>query len=270
MLDREKPIECPNCSSVNIDNYCSNCGQKIYTKRFTLKQFFEIAGNALNLERGFLHTALGLFRNPGIVINDYLKGKTKSYFNPFNYILIIGGIYAFLFLSLGIFDNSMELSNSLSKGQNPAISKEALAFQQQLAETMKKYVNLLPLLLIPFASLFSKRFYRKQKLYYGEHLIINTFIFGQAVIISILLSLIILIFPGFLQMFFLFSGVASLCYFTYAFYCTFKQPILITTIKTIGILVLGYLLFLLVFLVVFALIVFTLLLSGIESFGLTP
>ncbi len=35
----EKTKTCKNCNSVNINNFCSDCGQKVYDKRFTIKSF---------------------------------------------------------------------------------------------------------------------------------------------------------------------------------------------------------------------------------------
>ena len=226
MSDLPKPNQCPACNSTAIDNYCSNCGQKIYNKRFTVKGIFAVVGNALNLERGFLYTMVWMFRNPGKVIDDYLNGKTKPYINPLNFILIIGGAFAFLVLSLGIFDTSIETSNQLLENNQRAVSAEALEFQKRWIEFIRKYINLIPLILIPFASIFSKWYYRKKKLYYGEHLILNSFVFGQYIVISIILALTTIIIPGLLAIFPLVSACLTAVYFTYAYYRYFRGSVI--------------------------------------------
>jgi hypothetical protein len=226
MKIRKEVEKCPNCGAAAIDIYCSSCGQKIYRKRFSLKGFFEVVGSALNIDRGFIHTLIWLFTNPGRIINDYLNGKTKSYFNPLNYILIVGGIYAFLVLSLNILDSSIASTNQILQNENMQASPEALELQQRWVETIKKYVNFIPLLMIPFASLFSKWYYHKRKLYYGEHLILNTFIFAQSILISVVVSPLVLVIPGMLEIYPLINFSLSLLYFTYALFSIFKKSVL--------------------------------------------
>ena len=216
---------CPNCNSHKIGKYCSNCGQKIYQKRFTLKGFFEVVGNALNFEKGFFHTLVWLFYNPGTMVNDYLKGKTKSYINPLNYILIIAGIYAFLVLSLGILDKSIQTTNQIIGGDSLPVSPHALEMQKRAVEYIKNYVNFIPILMVPFAAIFSKWYYGRQNLFYGEHLILNTFLFAQTILISVVVSPFVMAFPGLLENFPIISLGYTLIYFAYAFFRIFKQSL---------------------------------------------
>lgn len=237
--------QCPNCNSPEINNFCSNCGQKIYTKRFTLKVFFGVVGNALNIERGFLHTLAWMFYNPGTVVNDYLKGKTRSYFNPLNYILIIAGIYAFLVLSLDILDRSIEATNEIIGTDSMQASPEALELQKRWIEFVKSYVNFIPVLMVPFASLFSKWYYKKRKMYYGEHLILNTFVFAQSIFISVIVSPFALVFPELVDIFPLVNISYTLIYFSYALYRIFKQSVLKAIFGSIIIYFGGFILFML-------------------------
>ena len=170
---------CKNCNSVHINNYCCDCGQRIYTKRFTLKSFFFVLLATLNIEKGFLYTLKMLFIHPGKVINDYLTGKTKHYFNPLNYIIIAAGIYAFLTIWLNLLDKSVEATNEFIYSESIQNNEEALQLQKKWIDSFKNYINFVPLLMIPFASLISKWFYRSKKLFYGEHLIVNCFLFAQ-------------------------------------------------------------------------------------------
>lgn len=225
MSDLPKTIQCPACNSSAIDNYCSNCGQKIYQQRFTLKGFFAVVGSALNIERGFLYTIVWLFRNPGKVIDDYLKGRTKPYLNPLNYILIIVGVYAFLVISFNIYDSSVETTNHLLGNDQRNVSPEAMEFQKRFMDLSRKYINLVPLMIIPFASIFSRWYYHKKQLYYGEHLIINTFVFAQSYTILIILSLGILALPRLLALFPVVSAGLTCVYFTYAYYLYFRRSV---------------------------------------------
>lgn len=266
--DRFEISQCPNCQSHTIDKYCSNCGQKIYRKRFTLRSFFEVIGNALNIERGFVHTLFWMFKNPGKVINDYLNGKTKAYFNPLNYVLIIAGIYAFLAISLNIIDTSYETTNSMLHADSAIPSPETQELQQRWFDFVKRYANLIPLLMIPFASLFSKWFYNKRKLYFGEHLIINSYIFAQNLLISILFTPAVVLFPVLLKVFPVISICLTLMYFAYAFYRTFKQSVIKAFLGAISIYFGGFLLFMLLIMILVLIAAIAFKILGISPFDL--
>ena len=255
MLVQREIKNCPNCGSTAFENYCSSCGQRIYQKRFTFKGFFDVVGDALNIERGIIHTAIWMFANPGRVINDYLNGKTKSYFNPLNYILIITGIYAFLILSLDIFDTSIETTNSILQNNNLQTSPEALEFQQKWISFFKKYVNFVPLLMLPFASLLSKWYFYKRKLFYGEHLILNIFIYAHSILITILIAPLVLLVPKMLQVFPLVNLGLSLIYFTYALRSIFKTSIMKALGGAIAIQAGGFILFITSFILLAMIIV---------------
>jgi len=186
---------------------------------------FAVVGNALNLERGILHTMVWLFRKPGKVLSDYLAGKTKSYLNPLNYMLIIAGVYAFLALSFNIFDNTIESTNQLLGNDQKDIPAEALAFQQSWLATVKKYMNLIPLLIVPFASIFSRWYYRKKKLYYGEHLILNTYVFAQSILITTLLLPVVILASELISVFPLITTFFTAAYFTYAYHSYFGKSV---------------------------------------------
>ncbi len=264
MTDQNEIKICPNCDSPNINNFCSNCGQKIYIKRFNLRGFFGVVGSALNIEKGFLHTMIWMFRNPGTVVNDYLKGKTRTYYNPLNYILIIAGVYAFLILSLDILDRSIEATNEIMGYNEMQASPEALELQKRWIGFVKSYVNFIPILMIPFASLFSKWYYRKQKLYYGEHLILITFIFAQSILISIIVSPLALVFSRIPDIFPLINISYTLIFFSYALFKIFKKSVFKSILGSIVIYFGSFILFMLFFLTTAFLVIFTLKIIGVN------
>nr|WP_321354774.1 DUF3667 domain-containing protein [uncultured Draconibacterium sp.] len=268
MSDLPKPIQCPTCSSTAIDNYCSNCGQKIYHKRFTLKGFFSVVGNALNLERGFLHTMVWMFRNPGKVIDDYLYGRTKPYLNPLNYIIIISGVYAFIVLSLNILDSGVETINHLSGIDQLNSSPEATQLQEQWMETVKKYTNFIPLLMLPFSSLASKWYFRRKRLYYGEHLILNTYVLAHSILITIILAPLVLVIPGLLPIFTLVNLCFTFSYLTYAFRSYFKRSVFNAFAGTVFVYLVGVVLLMLIGFLIATILIFTMIALGGTPFGL--
>jgi len=247
----EKESSCKNCGSSQIDNYCSNCGQKIYTKRFTLKSFFYVILNTLSIEKGFFYTAKMLFTHPGKVVNEYINGKTRSYYNPLKYIIIIAGIYAFLTIYLNILDANIESNEYFQKNIDALQSnEEALLMQKKWMDFFKQYINLIPLLLVPFTSLVSKWFYRTKKLFYGEHLVINSFIFAQIFILYILWSPVAVIIPSLITYFPLLTFISSITYLCFALYKIFHESPFRSIMGGIVIYFLGMLLFFTFFLVI--------------------
>ncbi len=235
----EKNI-CKNCNSVNINNFCSDCGQKIYKKRFTINSFLMFLSDALDIEKGFFYTIKILFIKPEKVINDYLKGITKPYFNPLKYLLVIGGIYTFLVLWFKVFDNNFDYMESQNNNE------ELYQFQTQWFNFYKKIMNFIPILIIPFVSIATKWFYKSKKLFYGEHLIINSFLFVQILLITTLLIPAVLIFSPTLMYYFPIITISYSCYF---FYNVFQNSLIRSILLTFLSIVTGYFLFI-IFLVI--------------------
>jgi hypothetical protein len=215
-----------------------------------------------NLERGFLYTVKMLFVRPGQVTNDYIRGKTRSYINPLKYLLIIGGIYAFLILYLKIFDTGLETMSGLQT--NEALNNvpdETVQLQQQWLHFYRQIINFIPLLLIPFISIATRLFYRSKKLYYGEHLIINSFLIVQSFLIITLLTPLILIFPSAITYFPFLTPVVFLGYLIYSLKSTYGGSPFKSVFGAIFSFLFGYLLFLLF-------ILFVTILIGIIIFSL--
>jgi len=61
--------------------------------RNVLKNIYE---DLFNLEDGFLFTLKELFWRPGYMIRDYLNGKRKPYFKPFQLLFVLGTLYFIL------------------------------------------------------------------------------------------------------------------------------------------------------------------------------
>ena len=258
----EKPKKCKNCNSVNINNFCSDCGQKVYEKRFTIKSFITDLLAVFNLERGFFYTAKMLLIRPGQVTNDYLRGKTKPYVNPLKYLLIIGGVYAFLILYLNIFDTGLEAITNLKPNESlQTNSEEVLQLQNQWLNYYRKIINFIPLLMVPFISMVTKWFYKSKHLFYGEHLIINSYLFVQSFLILIVLTPLVLIFPSLTSYFPIITVIVIFIYLSYAFKGAYNVTPVKSFLGTVFSLLVGYLLFILFVLLIIFLIVVIIILT---------
>ena len=102
-----------------------------------------------------------MFIKPGLLINDYLKGKTRIYINPLKYLIIIGGIFVFVILKTNIIDISYQKGNEVIFNSTEELNKKyadmqkneaVLQIQQNVLSTTKKNINIVPLFVIPFYS----------------------------------------------------------------------------------------------------------------------
>ena len=236
---------CKNCGSENTESYCAKCGQKTYTERFTLKAFFRVFLNAFDIEKGFFYTLKMLFIDPGKIVHEYLNGRTKDYFNPLKYLIIIAGIDAILMVWLNVFDADMDNTSKLLRQIG-----EPSELQQKLTLFTKQYLNLISILMVPFISLVSKWYYKKHKLFYGEHLIIICFLYAQILIIAIAIYPIYLVFPALYNYVILIPYVILVLYFSYALYKIFKSTFFKSFIGAILINVIGAIFFFIFFLIV--------------------
>ncbi len=79
---------CPNCGATTTGRFCQDCGQPELV-RLTMGGFLAHAFSRIfSLDRGYLHTFIGLMRAPGVVARDYVDGRRVWYTNPLTYWLI--------------------------------------------------------------------------------------------------------------------------------------------------------------------------------------
>ncbi len=197
-------MNCKNCKSeiTEIDNFCNNCGAKVIKERITVKSLFSNLLISLGWDSNFFITLRYLIYKPQIVINEYINGTRKKYANPFTFFaigiafsLFVFNQYSKQFVKLSAETNTKQsetTANFLSKIiGNP---KKTIEFdyekqyenQKIVTEKTLKYYNLISFLLLPFYALIAFIVFRKPY-NYGEHLVINTYIQGILLFLSIIL-----------------------------------------------------------------------------------
>lgn len=252
-----KENECKNCKSHFQGLYCNKCGQKLIQERNTLKHFFELIFDFFNIERGLSYTIKLLFTNPGQLINEYLTGRTKDFYNPLKYLFIIVGLSTIFVIWSDIFDTNLENTKKLLGSGN-----EENNFQSLVDSYVKEYLNLITILILPFYSLISKWIFKKHKQYYAEHLIINSYLFAQYTLMQTIILFIVYFIPGLIKFLDLFGLAVFVSYYTYALRSIYKIKFLKSFVASIGIFVISALLFLLSFLMLGIIVLVVLQLSG--------
>lgn len=237
--------DCRNCNKELLEEslYCGYCGQKTITERYTIKKSLREAFAILtNFERGFLFTIKELFVAPERVIRDYLNGKTKQYYHPFKYLFILASLTVLVSLNTDLYDAQQGMMNGYIGVDQSEQSESQQKINEQVTQFTKQYLNLIYLMMIPFISFFTYRFFRKEGLNYAENIISNSFVFGQFALIGVFTSLLYLLFPSALGWGFVFSTLIILSYMTYVYHRLYKISIFKAFYKTVLSYVLGYVL----------------------------
>lgn len=81
-------LTCKNCGVEFQGNFCGNCGQKKFDSKLNFKMLSYWIIDSLDYQTGLINTFLSLQTKPGVLIHDFVGGKTKSYFNPFTYLIL--------------------------------------------------------------------------------------------------------------------------------------------------------------------------------------
>ncbi|NNM23411.1 MAG: DUF3667 domain-containing protein [Flavobacteriaceae bacterium] len=244
-MDLRDDTRCRNCHTPLQGSVCHRCGQRVIDKRWTtsllLRQFFS---QLTNIEKGFLYTTKKLFTRPGKLVHDYWNGVTIPYYNPFRYMIIWTTINLLFAFWLGI-DEMIQANMGPTSVEEGLGADELLAANQQF----NNWMNILVLLVIPIKSAASYLLFRRKKKNYAEHLIMNSFIFGQGAFMSFVTQFVFYLFPTLFAGYFLFYFLLGVGYDSYVFRQTFKQPLWLIVLKAVLIGVIGLAaLFLLIFL----------------------
>lgn len=142
----------------------------------------------LNLERGIFYTIWELIKNPGAAMRRYLFTDRSGFIEPLKFLVLTIPVY--LFISFTFFPDSGFLAgfeSGLANSEDEVTNPEKNALTRNLISIFKEYANLLLLITVPLAAIFTRLIFRKYQLNFGEHLVINAFLYGFLTFASTLL-----------------------------------------------------------------------------------
>ena len=85
--------KCLSCGQEYEGNYCPNCGQSHRVGRFTTKRLLtETIPDILNMDNQFGRTCVALFRCPGQMIMEYIRGKRVKYHKPIPLLFVLASV----------------------------------------------------------------------------------------------------------------------------------------------------------------------------------
>lgn len=188
-------MKCKTCD-FQLDNdakYCSNCGSKIVDDRLSWKGTWEeFIGPFFNWENNFWRTFFGLFKNPKDVLEAYITGARKKYFQPFSYIILYASVAVFFYKFFPM-EIITEYSEGFSKGfetSNPSVKAPKIDMKGYM-ESLMSYYNFFVLLLIPLYALTSYIIFNKKGHNFFEHLVFNSYIQTNLGFVSLVLQVVL-------------------------------------------------------------------------------
>jgi len=164
---------CKNCSAHFSGNYCNNCRQSVKTSRITWKELFlQFSQAFFHANKGIIYTIKELLIRPGNAILDYLNGKRVNHFNPFLFLLLVGGFSTFLYTTINLkFPNEAIELNKIEI-INPMLAHKffsAVGFNYVILLTITDFI-----------------FYYKAGFNLPELIVSNAFQAGQIMVFSVI------------------------------------------------------------------------------------
>lgn len=165
---------CQNCGHAYEGEFCNNCGQKVVHRITGSHVLHELIHVFTHADKGIFLLIKALALRPGLVVREYLQGKRKKYFNPFQFLLLMTAFSTFLTVTF-----------HLTSGNSQAST--ATVFTE-------KYFNILMLLHVPLSALFFYLFFKKTGYNFWEHVVLNSFLGGERSILFLFYSIFLVAF----------------------------------------------------------------------------
>lgn len=267
-------MKCKNCENV-LDqnaNFCNNCGAKVVTERITFKVLItEVFINVFGFDSKFFLTLRMVARKPHEVISEVLSGVRKRYMNPFAFLAVGAAISLLVFNYFS--DDFKRMNSEINSSQIEATKQKAemdiasmkglsekeiqkleiekkgaqmqLRFLDGMMDFMLQYYNLLSFLFIIFYAVLSKwTFWKPHN--FGEHVVINAYLFGFTIYLSLILFFLSLVIHPSIYMYSIFIYIL---FYMYAFGKLYKLSLPKNILKLFRFL-LGLLILFVLFLIV--------------------
>ena len=174
---------CQNCNTALQGKYCSNCGQSAETHKIDVHYLWhDIQHGLLHFDKGILFTTKELFTRPGSSIREFLEGKRVKHFKPISLVIVLAGIYGLLF---HYFKINILVNYVVVTGSDVRVSQINEVIEKT-SDWIGQHYSILALLQIPIFTIGTYLCFRKGGYNFVEHLIINTFLVGQRLILHII------------------------------------------------------------------------------------
>lgn len=163
---------CINCQHEHEEKCCPMCGEPAETPKITFKTISsELLATVAYMDKGFLYNVKQLLLHPQKLVQDYLRGKRKTIFNPATFLLIAVSLYL-------IVDSLIPSTGISTEERRAGYSLGYLA--GQFIRNYFKYFWILSILWLSTSTWLVFRRYN-----FAEHLVISSFIIGQGTLVGL-------------------------------------------------------------------------------------
>ena len=202
-------MECLNCHTEFIGNYCPSCGQPASTQRFTVKKALMATLEVWGMgNRSLPRTVWNLIYRPGQMIGEYLDGKRMPFFPPVKMLFVLCIFFAVESSWLGQKSVTEQLTSSMNdealkknlkeNGNNTVVNfngknistEEMVTTIKDIVVWMDQHKAVELICLHSFFMLFAWMVFRKSptrpKSTMAEHFFTQVFMSGQMMALSII------------------------------------------------------------------------------------
>ncbi|MBU3012720.1 DUF3667 domain-containing protein [Polaribacter vadi] len=251
-------MNCKNCQNPLKENahFCENCGAKVVVDKITFKNLFlDFFINVFGFDSTFFLTMRTILITPEKILKEYLGGVRKRYMNPFAFLAVSAGIsllvfnyFADDFIAINKSVNTSQLIQlekdtkidtskmiDLSEKEKSKLERRKKTAEMQLKlndgimQFMLRYLNLLTFVFLFILAVLSKwTFWKPYN--YGEHLVINAYIYGFANYLTLILFFLAI---AFYPSIYFYSTLLYILFYIYAFGRFFKVSIWKNFLRTL-------------------------------------
>jgi len=209
-------------------------------KRFSFKTITSELLEFLLVNKGLIYTIKQLTVAPGETLRGYLQTDRERLTGAAKYFILMVGLFYFVFFR---FTHAPYVEGYLEQLKAEGSDEFAIYFQVYFLDQLSIWSALA---IFIFAWL-SRLFYRKHGLYYTEHLILHTYINAQMAFFKLVLlpSVLLIGHAGYNVI----EIIATLVYYVFVLHHFFREKFGNTLWKSILIIILGYMLFILLMMI---------------------
>jgi hypothetical protein len=164
-------MNCKNCGTEIIQNYCPNCGQPAHIKRIDRHYIQHEIEHVLHFDKGILYTVKELVVRPGQNIKEFILENRNKLVKPIIFIIITSLIYT-------VIAHYFHIEEDYVKHKNAHTTTTGLIFKW-----IQDHYGYSNIIMGIFIALWIKLFFRKHSYNFFEIVILLCFVMGIGMLI---------------------------------------------------------------------------------------
>ncbi len=180
---------CLNCGQEVSNNFCSVCGQSTATHRLSIKHFVlhDLVHSIWHVDRGIFFTLKEVLISPGYAALEYIRGKRAGRFPILTLLLLLAGLFFWL--------RTIGAPNEAAIVTKIDVNSSGAEFARQFLSFILHNKKWILLGLIPVGSLSTLIAFRRTRLNYTEHVLVNSYILAGLLVFLVITKLVMLALP---------------------------------------------------------------------------